>query len=167
MKSQLVHFFQLLGLSVGVTLFGPGKCAVAEDAQFPVLDCTVECAYGFFDAYSAPPSQSDTCTLNLQQLQREVPNGTIQFERKQKRTGPDYVCVVTPLAVEHQEGKTNFAEFSARLVTSENANKVQQRSRLDITRNRKLWTIYYTYEVGGVTTGVVVMTGKARKLSSS
>jgi hypothetical protein len=57
-----------------------------EPLSFPLLNCTVKFADGYFDAYSAPPSPGDTAQLDFNSfLQTRADNDNKSFDFKATR----------------------------------------------------------------------------------
>ena len=139
----------------------------AEEIPLPIMDCTVEYANGFFDAYSGAPDHGDTTVLDLKKLMAEKRHSQLTFKAVDKRRSTDYIIVECPLKVvktkQTMEKKPQF--WSCRLEGTDSAAAFN-RSRFDIhVTGKESWIVYYTLEVDGVAEGVLVMSAKPHAVS--
>lgn len=127
--------------------------------NIPVLECTVEHADGFFNAYSVHPKPGDTLTLDVKKLLADKRSRMLKFGK-----GGLYISTAGPfkLAFAKDEGKLQ----SCKLIGSEGTGLMKSTSRIDIhppnAAGTRPWKVYYVAERDGLVQAVIVFTAKAK-----
>jgi len=117
-KMKILKFLSVV-FSV-IFLFATSFAEEAElDQRLPVLDCTVEYAYGLFDAYGAP-QKGDRLKFDLDDYAKI--DHMFEFESVD-RPGPSYITLRAPFIVEKVKFASSGSFDHIRLLSEANEGK--------------------------------------------
>lgn len=128
-----------------------GSGAMPEQS---VLQCKVEAGFGFFDAYSVAPRVGDKCTIDVKKLLDEK-DITIKFQPGSKAPGTVYIPLTGPFTMSNFSGQSG----AYRLSSIQGEGPLARSCKIDVRRQGEVSTIFLVYEVGGITSGVMAMSG--------
>ena len=140
----------------------------ADECPVPVLDCTVQCAHGYFSTYTHAPVKDDKVVLDLRKYMLVGKNDLKSESTMLQFSSGAQAVVELPLKetrIDLNPGKRTDKEhysdeISCRFESSTRRGTQLYGTRIDVRHLKDQdWQVFYTYELDGVTMGSIVMTG--------